>query len=109
MFHDRFWISNDDEQLFTDSSDGIDFGIWFNGRWCQGKWPVSWTEEGFTKDITLLELFPIVVATVIFGKHLKNKKIRFDCDNQSAVCILNTMTSRSNHVHVLSYHAVLKT
>jgi hypothetical protein len=95
MFHDRFWISNDDEQLFTDSSGGIGFGIWFKGHWCQCKWPISWKENSLTKDITLLELFPIVIATVLFGSKIKNKKVHFNCDNQSVVCILNTMTSKS--------------
>ncbi len=105
VFHDRYWLSNDDILLFTDSSGGIGFGIWFNGHWCQEKWHADWVRKGLTKDITLLELFPIVVATVVFGKHMTNKKIRFHCDNKAVVKILNTMSSKS--VRVLALLRVL--
>lgn len=105
VFHDRYWLSNDDILLFTDSSGGIGFGIWFNGHWCQEKWHADWVRKGLTKDITLLELFPIVVATVVFGKHMTNKKIRFHCDNKAVVYILNTMSSKS--VRVLALLRVL--
>jgi len=53
------------------------------------------------KDITLLELFPIVVATVVFGDRLKNKKIRFHCDNTAVVSVLNSMKSKSANVLAL--------
>jgi len=101
VFHDRFWISNDDFQLYTDSSGGVGFGIWFNGHWCQEKWPADWVRRGLTKDITLLELFPIVVATVVYGDYMINKKVKFHCDNMAAVCVLNSMTSKSTKVLAL--------
>jgi len=101
VFHDRFWVSNDDEKLSTDSCGGIGFGIWFQGHWCHEKWPACWKTKGFTRDITMLELFPIVVATVIFGEQLRNKKIRFNCDNKAVVHILNTQTSKSPSVLAL--------
>ena len=40
------------------------------------------------EDITLLELFPIVVATLVFGDRLKNRNIRFHCDNTAVVSVL---------------------
>ena len=101
VFHDRFWISNDDFQLYTDSSGGVGFGIWFNGHWCQEKWPSDWVQKGLTKNITLLELFPIVVATVVYGNYMTNRKIRFHCDNMAAVCVLNSMSSKSRQVLAL--------
>ena len=101
VFHDRFWVSNDDEQFHTDSAGAIGFGIWFKGHWCNAKWPDVWHENGFTKDITVLELFPIVAAIFIWGNELRNKKIRFYCDNQAVVHILNTMTSKSPAVMML--------
>ncbi|XP_053403684.1 uncharacterized protein LOC123554801 [Mercenaria mercenaria] len=66
VFHDRFWLSNDDEQLYTDSSGGIGFGIWFNGHWCHARWPVAWHSNGLTRDITVLELFPLL-QLFVFG------------------------------------------
>ena len=105
VFHDRFWLSNDKLQLYTDSSGDIGFGVWFQSHWCQERWPAVWVHKGLTKDITLLELFPIVVATVVFGDVMKNKKIRFHCDNMAVVSVLNTMTSKS--VRVLALLRVL--
>lgn len=101
VFHDRFWVSNDDEQLYTDSAGSLGLGIWFKGHWCSEQWPLEWHKQGFTKDITMLELFPIVVAVFIWGDQLRNKKLRFYCDNQAVVQVLNTMTSKSKLVLAL--------
>lgn len=98
VFHDRFWVSNDDVQFYTDSAGSIGFGIWFRGHWCNAQWPLEWQHNGYTRDITMLELFPIVVAIFIWGEQLRNKKIRFHCDNEAVVHILNTMTSKSTLV-----------
>ena len=39
VFHDRFWSSNEDVQLFTDSAlgRGLGFGIFFAGKWVSEK------------------------------------------------------------------------
>ena len=103
VFHDRFWVSNSDLELFTDSAGGQDcgFGIYFQGRWCAAKWPTKWHSIGYTSDITLLELFPILVAVCIWGKELTNKRLALHCDNQAVVHIINTMSSKSAHVMCL--------
>ena len=100
VFHDRFWISNDDIQLFTDSAGGPDlgFGAYFVGKWAQGAWPQSWVDKGITADITVLELFPLLVSLHTWGEELRNKKIVFRVDNIAVVHIINTMTSKSNRV-----------
>ena len=68
VFHDRFWVSNEDVQLFTDSAGGSDlgFGIYFQGQWACDQWPQNWCNAGITENITFLELFPIVVALYIW-------------------------------------------
>ena len=66
------------------------FGIYFQGKWAQKCWPKEWEEMGILKDITFLELFPVVVvALCIWGEQLKNKNIIFNIDNQSVVHIIN--------------------
>ena len=97
VFHDRFWVSSEDVQLFTDAS-GMAFGCYFEGRWMFSGWPVDWLANEITKDITILEIFPILVSVVVWGNELKNKKILFRSDNQSVVHILNNMTSKSEKV-----------
>ena len=103
VFHDRFWVSSEDCQLYTDSAAGLGmgFGALFDTRWLYGVWPEEWHAQGFTADITVLELFPVLVSLVVWGSCLRNKKILFHCDNQSVVHILNTMTSKSDKIMVL--------
>lgn len=110
VFHDRHWISNEDVCLFSDSAggEGLGFGIFYRGRWCQEKWPDSWHALGFTSDITFLELFPIVVAIFIWGKELINKKIKFCCDNLAVVSIINKLSSKSESVmHLVRFLTIL--
>ena len=103
VFHDRFWVSNEDYQLYTDSAagHGLGFGAVFNSKWMYGVWPADWHERGLSEDITVLELFPVLASLVVWGPALRNKKILFHCDNQAVVHILNTMTSKSDKVMVL--------
>lgn len=103
VFHDRFWVSNADVQLFTDSAagKGLGFGAVFGNKWVHGVWPETWHASGITRDITVLEMFPILVSLVVWGSSLQNKKILFRCDNEAVVHILNTMTSKSEKVMIL--------
>ena len=73
---DQFWTSNETLQLFTDRSGGIGngFGIFFNNKWTHRKWSAHWVENEILRDITFLELFPVVVALEIWGTNLQNKK-----------------------------------
>ena len=110
VFHDRFWVSNEDLELFSDSAGGVGlgFGIYFQGEWCNAKWPDLWHQTGLTKDITLLELFPIVVALFIWEEKFRNKKIKFNCDNSAVVHILNKLSSKINNVMPLVRILTLK-
>ena len=103
VFHDRFWVTNQDVELFTDSAAGLGlgFGAVFGHKWTYGIWPQSWHDKEITKDITVLELFPILVCLLVWGRMLKNKKLLFHSDNQSVVYILNSMTSKSDNVMIL--------
>ena len=109
-FHDRYWVTNEDVQLFSDSAAGpnLGFGIYFQGKWSHGVWPNTWREMGITDDITVLELFPILVAIHLWGDSLRNKKIQFVCDNMSVTHIINTMTSRSERIMCLVRNLTVK-
>ena len=103
VFHDRFWVSNVDVELFTDSAaaKGLGFGAYFAGKWTYGVWPELWHESGLTDDITVLELFPLLVSLYVWGEQLRNKKILFHCDNYAVVHIISKMSSKSENVMVL--------
>ena len=100
VFHDRFWLSNDDAEFYSDSAggQGLGFGIFCKGQWLAAEWPDNWHHECITKEITVLEMFPILVAICIWGASLRNKRILFHCDNAAVVQILNTLTSKSDRV-----------
>lgn len=108
VFHDRFWVSSADVELYTDSAGSIGFGIYFAGKWACAAWPADWHDSGRTRDITVLELFPIVVSLYLWGPELRNKKIMFHCDNAAVVYAINTMTSKSDNVMILLRALTLK-
>ena len=108
VFHDRFWISSADAELYSDSAGSIGFGVYFAGKWSYATWPDTWHESGVTRDITVLELFPILVSLCLWGNELCNKKILFHCDNAAVVYAVNTMTSKSDMVMTLLRAITLK-
>lgn len=89
--------------LLSDSAggEGLGFGVNYQGRWCQAKWPDSLHTRGLTLHKKFLELFPIVVAVSIWGKEFINKKNKFCCDNIAVVSILNKLSSKSEAVMCL--------
>jgi hypothetical protein len=72
---DTLWTSNDTIELFTDSAGGRNKGcdIYFQRKLAQSCWPKHWVENGTLRDITFLELFPVVVSIFIWGSNLRNK------------------------------------
>ena len=88
-------MNSEDVELFTGSAGGLGmgFGPGFGQKWTYGIWPQTWPDRDITRDITVLELFPIFVCLVVWGDLLQNKKILFHSDNQSVVYILNSLTS----------------
>ena len=110
VFHDRLWVANEDIQLFTDSSGcaNLGFGAYFGEKWTYGPWPPAWVDRGITEDITVLELFPLLVSLYIWGNDLRNKKILFRVDNLAVVHIVNSMTSKSDHVMTILRAFTLK-
>jgi len=110
------WLTNESLQLFTDSSGNADLGCGacFRGRWVQFKWPCSWSGTNILKDITLLELVPIVLALSMWSSHFMNNKIIFRVDNKALTDILNKRTSKSKRImsllrpHSFQVHAYLR-
>ncbi|XP_071107232.1 uncharacterized protein [Haliotis cracherodii] len=106
-FIDSEWINSSDTHLFTDTSGNHGFGAFVMGRWANGRWPNEWVQNGWTKDITMLELFPIVLAVRLWGRHLQNKRVLFVCDNQAVVAIINKQTAKPPQVMSLLRRLIL--
>ncbi|KAM3936780.1 LOW QUALITY PROTEIN: uncharacterized protein RB166_000609 [Leptodactylus fuscus] len=87
--------TNADLSLFTDASGSLGFGAIFGTEWCASAWPDAWRRSGFCQNLTLLELFPIVVSVVLWGGQLRNCRVVFWSDNESVVNAINHLSSSS--------------
>ncbi|KAM8966995.1 uncharacterized protein RCH25_025667 [Pelodytes ibericus] len=101
-------VSNADIHLWTDASGSVGFGTYFQGAWCVDCWPLAWASAGLVRNLTFLELFPIVVAVEIWGPRLRNRKVCFQCDNMSVVQAINNVSASSLPVIRLLRHLVLR-
>ncbi|CAG2237187.1 unnamed protein product [Mytilus edulis] len=89
MFYESHLTSAADMHLFTDASSTIGFGGFYQGKWFCDTWPTDLpTISDKTLSIAFLELYPIVVSAVLWGKGWYKKRILFHCDNLASVIIL---------------------
>lgn len=58
-------------------------------------------------DMTFLDFFPILVAVVIWGMELANKRVCFRSNNVAVVHVINHQPSRSHRVMMLERAFVL--
>jgi hypothetical protein len=103
IFLHKQWLSNQHLSLFTDAAASVGCGMFFQGSWAQMRWPSAWA----SRSITFKELYPIMVACVIWGKMFSGKKVMFYCDNQAVVMILNQKTTKCKLTMALVRHLVL--
>ena len=59
------------------------------------------------RNMTFLELVPIILALFIWGENLQNRKILFRTDNMALVSVINKQTSRNKNVMILIRSLVL--
>lgn len=109
---ERYWITNEALELITDSTGNnalLGCGAYFSGHWVQYRWPSSWENTEMLRDITFLELVPIVLSLIIWSPEFKDKKILLYIDNQAFVSIINKRTSKSKRIMKLIRRLVLFT
>ena len=97
FFLDDDITTNADMHLFTDATDKSFGGIYHN-QWFQGEFPAELLKENDTMSMALFELYPIVVACVLWGKQWKKLRIVFHCDNMSTVQIINKGRSKGKTI-----------
>ena len=103
MFLDHRFLSSDTIKLYTDASSDIGFAAIFGTKWVAGTRHRSFSSS----DITLLELYPLVLLTGIFGCYLANHCIIFMTDNAGVVEIVNKLSSKNHHIMKLVRMLVL--
>ena len=103
MFLDHRFLSSDTIKLYTDASSDIGFAAIFGTKWVAGTWHRSFSSS----DITLLELYPLVLLTGIFGCYLANHCILFMTNNAGVVEIVNKLSFKNHHIMKLVRMLVL--
>ena len=94
MFHDCYFTSSYDFELYTDAASTIGFGGYFQGKWFSSYWPVNLPTLTDNSSMAFLELYPIVVAALLWGHLWPCKKILFWCDNEATVAIVRKGRSK---------------
>ena len=102
MFHDINTTSTMELQIFTDSSSSFGFGgvnkdnrEYFYSEWRGHSIPVG------EHAMSYRELYPIVIATMLWSERMRNKRIVFMCDNEGTVAIINKGRSKCPDINVL--------
>lgn len=93
FLNDRF-LSSSVLSLYTDAAASLGYGAVYSSYWFYGDFPLQCRNL----NITLLELYPVVVAVNVWGYLWKNHCVRFFTDNQALVHILNRQTSKDKHI-----------
>ena len=85
MFLGHRFLSSETIKLYKGASSDTGFAAVFGKMPIAGKWHRSFSSA----DITLLELYPLVLVTKLFGWYLANHSIIFMTDNSGVVEIVN--------------------
>ncbi|XP_033739168.1 uncharacterized protein LOC117326521 [Pecten maximus] len=69
FFYERHFTDNSDFELFTDAASTVGYGGIFRTSWFASPWPkeVISAMEGSAPSMSFLELYPIVVAALVWG------------------------------------------
>ena len=93
FLQDRF-LTSDVISLYTDAAASLGYGAVYGSYWFYGEFPPHCRNL----NITLLELYPIVLAINVWGHLWKNHCVRFYTDNLALVYILNRNTSKDKDI-----------
>ena len=99
---------NDNIKLFTDSTGNPDlgYGAYCQCHWIYWSWPYGW-ETSVLKEMSFLELVPILLAMYLCGGCFVNKKIIMFIENSALVSIVNRQSSISKIVMMVIRRMVL--
>ena len=108
VFGDRDFTTGPALKLYTDSSSSVGFGAYLQSseEFIMGSWknhPLPVTE----RSMSYLELYPVVVSAIVWGKLWKGKKILLFSDNQGTVSILNKGRSQCTEINKLMRRLVI--
>ena len=97
------WKAEQHLRLYTDASGSIGYGAVLGNKWFHGSWDGQW----LTQSITLLELYPIVLAVETWSNVMANSCVEFHSDNIAVTDIINKQTSKDEKIMFLVRRLVL--
>lgn len=85
----RFWLflgmsASTDVEVTSDATGSLGFGAYFRNEWFSGAWGPSQSNQ----SIAYKELFPVVVASHVWGPRWHRCHVLFRSDNEAVVHIL---------------------
>lgn len=93
--------------LITDSASETGYGAYFQGKWFAQSWPDELKLNNDGISMAFQELFPIVMASVVFGNLWARKRLCFQCDNSATVAIINSRRSKKKKIMELMRRLVI--
>ena len=108
-FPSQEWEHSDVLKLYTDSSGSgnCGCGCFLNRKWSFFKWPDSWIKSEILQDLSVLEMDPVILAFMLWGDVLQNRKIILRIDNEALVSVINKQTTKSKRLLILIRQFVL--
>jgi len=94
VFLQRDWHSSEKLRLYTDASGSLGYAAVFGSKW----FAKPWKDIHAHYNITIKELFPIVLILELWGATLSNCKVIFFSDNQAVVEVINKQSSREKTI-----------
>ena len=97
LLRQRRWVSSKKLHLFTDAATSCGYGAVLGNEWAAGRWPDEW--KSF--HISVMELYPIVLALELWNSQLTHQSIVFHCDNLAVCHIINSHSSKDPTIMIL--------
>nr|XP_033493145.1 uncharacterized protein LOC117263659 [Epinephelus lanceolatus] len=110
FFYDDFITHPKDIQLYTDAAPSVGFGGYYGERWFAAAWPSEFESldaESRSPSSALYELYPVIIATLIWGHEWSKKCISIHNDNTAVVDIINKGRSHSPAIMVFTRRLTL--
>ena len=90
-----FWLfpglsASTDVEVTSDATGSLGFGAYFKNEWFSG----GWAPSQYDQSIAYKELFPVVVASHVWGPQWHRCHVLFRSDNEAVVHILTSRTSK---------------
>ena len=90
-----FWLfpglsASTDVEVTSDAAGSLGFGAYFRNEWFSG----AWAPSQYDQSIAYKELFPVVVASHVWGPQWHRCHVLFRSDNEAVVHILTSRTSK---------------